>query len=99
MRDLPKAVRISEEGPREGFQIESGPISTARKIELIDALSETGIKHLQIVSFVNPKRVPGMDGSLAVALSLCAAWVWCARMASPRSRVFQRITGSPLACS
>src|ERR671939_97165 len=60
MSDLPKFVRINEEGPREGFQIEKGPIPTARKIELIDRLSETGLKHIQIVSFVNPKRVPGM---------------------------------------
>ena len=60
MSDFPKFVSINEEGPREGFQIEPGPIATARKIELIDALSETGLKHIQIVSFVNPKRVPGM---------------------------------------
>src|SRR5215213_10006654 len=60
MSDLPKKVIINEEGPREGFQIEKGPIPTARKIELIEALSETGLEHIQIVSFVNPKRVPGM---------------------------------------
>ena len=66
MSDLPVAVRISEEGPREGFQIEKGPIATARKIELIDALSTTGIDHMQIVSFVNPKAVPGMADADAV---------------------------------
>ena len=60
MADLPKVVHIKEEGPREGFQIEKGPIPTARKIELIDALSKTGIKHMQIVSFVSPKAVPTM---------------------------------------
>jgi len=60
MSDLPKTVRINEEGPREGFQIEKGPISTARKIELIDALSETGLKQIQVVSFVSPKAVPQM---------------------------------------
>ena len=60
MADLPKTVHIKEEGPREGFQIEKGPISTARKIELIDALSKTGLKHMQIVSFVSPKVVPQM---------------------------------------
>ena len=58
--DFPKSVRINEEGPREGFQIEKGPIPTARKIELIDSLSETGLKQIQVVSFVNPKNVPGM---------------------------------------
>jgi hydroxymethylglutaryl-CoA lyase len=60
MSDMPKFVHINEEGPREGFQIESGPIPTARKIEFIEALSGTGLKQIQIVSFVNPKKVPGM---------------------------------------
>src|SRR5687767_11019677 len=59
MSDMPNSIRINEEGPREGFQIESGSIPTARKVELIDALSETGLHHMQIVSFVNPKLVPG----------------------------------------
>ncbi len=60
MTDLPKRIHLVEEGPREGFQIEKGPIATHRKIELIDALSDTGLDTIQIVSFVNPKRVPGM---------------------------------------
>lgn len=60
MTSLPSAVEINEEGPREGFQIETQPIATARKIALIDALSRTGLKHIQIVSFVDPKKVPGM---------------------------------------
>ena len=60
MSDLPASVQVTEEGPREGFQFEKGPIPTARKIALIDALSQTGLGHIQIVSFVNPKAVPGM---------------------------------------
>ena len=59
MSDFPKFVQINEEGPREGFQFEKGPIPTQRKIELIDALSETGVNHIQVASFVNPNRVPG----------------------------------------
>lgn len=60
MADWPKSIHIHEEGPREGFQYEKGPIPTQAKVELIDALSETGLKEIQVVSFVNPKRVPGM---------------------------------------
>ena len=60
MADFPKSIHIHEEGPREGFQYEKGPIPTEAKVELIDALSETGLKEIQVVSFVNPKRVPGM---------------------------------------
>ena len=59
MSDLPSTVEIHEEGPREGFQIEPGPISTADKVKLIDALSKTGLKHIQACSFVNPRLVPG----------------------------------------
>ncbi len=66
MSDLPQRVHITEEGPREGFQFEKGAIPTARKIALIDALSQTGLHHIQIVSFVNPKAVPGMADADAV---------------------------------
>jgi hydroxymethylglutaryl-CoA lyase len=60
MSDLPESISIHEVGPREGFQFEKGPIATARKIELVDALSETGLKRIQVTSFVSPKWVPQM---------------------------------------
>ncbi len=59
MSDLPTSIHIHEEGPREGFQIEPGPISAADKIRLIEALSETGLKSIQVCSFVNQRLVPG----------------------------------------
>ena len=59
MSDLPRFVHIREEGPREGFQIEPGPIATADKITLVDALSGCGMRHIQVASFVSPKAVPG----------------------------------------
>jgi hydroxymethylglutaryl-CoA lyase len=58
MIDLPKRIDIHEEGPREGFQIEPGPIPTAEKIRLIEALAETGLAHIQVCSFVSPRVVP-----------------------------------------
>lgn len=66
MSDIPKSIEIHEEGPREGFQIEPGPISTEDKIAFVDALSETGLQEIQIASFVNPKRVPGWADAEAV---------------------------------
>src|SRR5687767_1562568 len=60
MSDLPSAITIREVGPREGFQFEKGPIPTARKVELVDALSGTGLKEIQVTSFVSPKWVPQM---------------------------------------
>jgi hydroxymethylglutaryl-CoA lyase len=63
-------VEIVEEGPREGFQFERGPIETAGKIKLINALAATGLKRIQAVSFVDPTRVPGMADAAAVAAGI-----------------------------
>jgi hydroxymethylglutaryl-CoA lyase len=66
MADLPNRIDIHEEGPREGFQIEPGPIPTADKIALIDALAGTGLRHIQVASFVNTRLVPGWADAEAV---------------------------------
>jgi len=68
--DLPKRVNIHEEGPREGFQIEPGPIGTADKVRFCEALAETGLRDVQCVSFVDPRRVPGMADAVEVAQSI-----------------------------
>jgi hydroxymethylglutaryl-CoA lyase len=60
MAAFPSRIHITEEGPREGFQFEKNQIPTKRKIELIDALSETGLEQIQVTSFVSPKAVPQM---------------------------------------
>lgn len=70
MSDLPRRVHLHEEGPREGFQIEAGPIASADKVRLIEALAETGLEEVQCVSFVNPERVPGMADAELVARSI-----------------------------
>ena len=59
MSDQPGKISITEEGPREGFQIETGAIATDDKVRLIDALSLTGVRNIQVCSFVSPKLVPG----------------------------------------
>ncbi|MGH2820483.1 MAG: hydroxymethylglutaryl-CoA lyase [Actinomycetota bacterium] len=57
---LPAAVTIREVGPRDGIQSERAEIATADKINLIDALSRTGVRRIEAVSFVSPKAVPQM---------------------------------------
>jgi len=70
MSDLPKRVDIHEEGPREGFQIEAGPISTADKVRFCEALADTGLHEVQCVSFVDARRVPGMADAMEVAQAI-----------------------------
>ncbi|MFT4507360.1 hydroxymethylglutaryl-CoA lyase [Caballeronia sp. 15711] len=60
MNNKTRRIRINEDGPREGFQIESVSIPTARKVDLINALSGTGLAEIQIASFVHPRKVPSM---------------------------------------
>jgi len=58
MTPLPSNVRIREVGPRDGFQNEPETIPTAEKIRLIDMLSATGLKRLEVTSFVRPEVIP-----------------------------------------
>ncbi len=60
MSDFPKSVEFREEGPREGFQIEKEIYPIEERIELIDMLSDTGLKRIQVGSFVSPQYVPQM---------------------------------------
>jgi hydroxymethylglutaryl-CoA lyase len=59
MSDLPAAISLREVGPRDGLQNEA-PVSTEAKVELIDALSRTGVRRIEAVSFVHPKAIPQM---------------------------------------
>lgn len=53
------AVSIREVAPRDGLQNEE-PIPTDHKVTLIDALSGTGVRRIEAVSFVHPKAIPQM---------------------------------------
>ena len=53
-------VTYKEEGMREGMQIEDASIPVEDKVRLLDALSETGLKHIVVGSFVSPRYTPQM---------------------------------------
>lgn len=56
----PRFVEFHEEGPREGFQSEKTLYPLASRVALVDALTATGLKKIQVASFVNPRMVPAM---------------------------------------
>jgi len=61
---LPSEVRIREVGPRDGFQNEPELISVEDKVRLIEALGRTGVRRLEITSFVRADVVPQLgDGA------------------------------------
>jgi hydroxymethylglutaryl-CoA lyase len=55
---LPSAVSIREVGPRDGFQNEPETIPTERKVELIEMLARTGLRRLEVTSFVRAEVIP-----------------------------------------
>ncbi len=61
MAELPSSVRIREVGPRDGFQNEPETIPTAEKVRLIDLLSTSGLKRLEVTSFVRPDVIPQLS--------------------------------------
>lgn len=62
----PVEVRIVEVGPRDGLQNEPTILPAATKIELINALSETGLRSIEVTSFVSAKWVPQMGDNAEV---------------------------------
>jgi len=66
MGELPQAVSVREVGPRDGFQNEPEVITTERKIELIDALARTGLRRLEVTSFVRPDVIPQLADAAEV---------------------------------
>ncbi|GAA0808356.1 hydroxymethylglutaryl-CoA lyase [Spirilliplanes yamanashiensis] len=52
-------VSIREVGPRDGLQNED-PVPADAKVRLLDALSATGVRRIEAVSFVHPKAIPQM---------------------------------------
>src|SRR4051812_41810577 len=65
MSAWPSAVEIGEVGPRDGLQNES-TVPVAERIRLIDALSATGLRRIEAVSFVSPAAIPPMAGAAEV---------------------------------
>ena len=60
-------VEIVDVSPRDGLQSQPILLDTSAKLELIQRLVDSGIRRMEAVSFVNPKRVPQMaDAELVV---------------------------------
>ena len=59
-------VRIREVGPRDGFQNEPEVIATADKVRLIEMLARTGLRRLEVTSFVRADVIPQLSDAREV---------------------------------
>jgi hydroxymethylglutaryl-CoA lyase len=72
------SVSIVEVSPRDGLQNEDAIVATADKLALIGTLAASGLRRIEAVSFVHPKRVPQMADAEAVASGLprgAVSWI------------------------
>lgn len=72
---MSRFIEIVEVGPRDGLQNEKTVLSVAEKLELIAKLEAAGARRTEVVSFVNPSRVPQMAGAEEIMAALPAGLV------------------------
>jgi len=85
---LPSAVDVREVGMRDGLQLEA-PVPLSAKLEMLEALVATGVRRIEVTSFVSPKAVPALADADQVAAEL-SRWPgvhWSALVANPRGAV------------
>ncbi|WP_347058645.1 hydroxymethylglutaryl-CoA lyase [Blastococcus sp. HT6-30] len=85
---LPTAVDVREVGMRDGLQLEA-PVPLEAKLEMLEALVATGVRRIEVTSFVSPKAVPALADADQVAAEL-GRWPevhWSALVANPRGAV------------
>jgi hydroxymethylglutaryl-CoA lyase len=63
-------IEIVEVGPRDGLQNEKAILSVDEKLDLIRKLEAAGARRTEVVSFVNPARVPQMAGAEDIMAAL-----------------------------
>lgn len=51
-------VEVVEVGTRDGLQIEPTLVPAGEKIALVNSMIDSGIRHIEVTSFVSPKAVP-----------------------------------------
>ncbi|MCU1607511.1 MAG: Hydroxymethylglutaryl-CoA lyase [Modestobacter sp.] len=66
---LPSVVDVREVGMRDGLQLEA-PVPLAGKIAMLEALVATGVRRIEVTSFVSPKAVPALADADALAAQL-----------------------------
>jgi hydroxymethylglutaryl-CoA lyase len=56
---LPGGVDLREVGMRDGLQLEA-PIPLDGKLRMLEAIAATGVRRVEVTSFVSPKAVPAL---------------------------------------
>jgi hydroxymethylglutaryl-CoA lyase len=63
-------IDIVEVGPRDGLQNEKAILDASVRVEFVRRLEACGVRRVEAVSFVNPRRVPQMAGAEEIMAAL-----------------------------
>lgn len=66
---LPSRVTVREVSLRDGLQIES-PVPLNAKLELLAAIAASGVREVEVTSFVSPTKVPALADAAQLAAEL-----------------------------
>ena len=61
-----KQVKVTEVGPRDGFQSEKTILKTEDKVDIINHLIEAGFQRIEVSSFVSPKAIPQLADAATI---------------------------------
>src|SRR3954447_3384358 len=67
--DFPPGIDIREVGMRDGLQLEA-PVPLAGKLAMLEAIVATGVRRVEVTSFVSPKAVPALADADDLAAEL-----------------------------
>lgn len=88
MTNYPDSVRIIEMGARDGLQNEAN-VPTTAKVALINALSQSGLTHIEAGAFVSAKRIPQMADSADVLQQITRSPDICYSALTPNLQGYQ----------
>ncbi|WP_314020115.1 MULTISPECIES: hydroxymethylglutaryl-CoA lyase [Pseudomonadota] len=63
---MSERIVVNEVSPRDGLQSQGKTLTVEQRLEMIQALLATGIRSIEVGSFVSPKAVPQMAGTDAL---------------------------------
>ncbi|MDE3130757.1 MAG: hydroxymethylglutaryl-CoA lyase [Acidobacteriota bacterium] len=90
MSELPTSVRIREVGPRDGLQNEPEVLPTDVKLRLIELLAATGLRRIELTSFVRPDVIPQLADAEQVLARVALPDTVSATVLIPNERGLER---------
>jgi hydroxymethylglutaryl-CoA lyase len=93
MSQLPERVQIREVGPRDGFQNEPEVVATADKVRLVELLVASGLRRIEVTSFVRADVVPQLADAEQVLEALNLPGRVAVSVLIPNERGLERALG------